>query len=68
MVLYGEGAYSQGGTRGSRSEVVGKAFPEEGQRGPVEVKGCTAVGLMVGARMVEPDPLGPKPICGLLAA
>lgn len=49
-------------------EGVRKAFPEEGKWGPVHIKGCAAAELMVRTRILEPDPLGPKPACGLLAA
>lgn len=28
-------------------EAVGKAFPEEGKQGPVDIKGCTVEMLMV---------------------
>ena len=48
-------------------EIVRKAFPEEGKRGPVHIKGCAAE-LVVRTRILEADPLGTKPACGLLAA
>ena len=49
-------------------EVVGKAFPEGEKRGPVDIRACLVVEPLVRAWILEPDPLGTKPACGLLAA